>query len=374
MRISCLALLVVASVMFAAAGEELLQIWHFDVGQADSTFLLTPSKISVLFDCGELSVSSTRNADQIAERIEELAGRRYLDYFVISHFHLDHIGYVGEGGLWGLLEMQGVEIGTLIVRDFEDCPGNVGEWSTYFFDNDRIGRVCIISQPSDPIDLGDGVSMTIVSVNGEPRLGELGLPSCDSLGENDLSLGVLISYGDYQEWIGGDLSGVSRDGYKDVETYAAARIGDIEVLRVNHHGSPNSTNGTFLGNLDPEVSIISVGEGNRYGHPDSNVVERLSQTSDVYMTSSGTEDWGTASTAGSVRVLAEILVTSDGYDFSLCDGVTGSVLQSYIALPVTRIDADGDGYYAEIDLDDSDPDIGQVDCTDLENATIANES
>jgi len=59
------------------------------------------------------------------------------------------------------------------------------------------------------------------------------------------------------------------------------------VLKVSHHGSRTSTTPQFLAAVDPEVAVISVGAGNPFGHPSTEVVERLTDRmgrDDVYRT------------------------------------------------------------------------------------------
>ena len=53
------------------------------------------------------------------------------------------------------------------------------------------------------------------------------------------------------------------------------KISDIDVLKVAHHGSKNSTSELFLQTVNPRVSIISCGENNRYGHPHKETLLRL---------------------------------------------------------------------------------------------------
>jgi hypothetical protein len=114
-------------------------------------------------------------------------------------------------------------------------------------------------------------------------LSDLSLPPS----ENDLSLGFMISFGDFQMFIGGDLSGEnyeSQFGYKyhDVESCLAddnivkKLYGrHLEVLRINHHGSSHSTNQKFINSFDPQIAIFSVGDHNTYGHVDSQILDNV---------------------------------------------------------------------------------------------------
>ena len=58
---------------------------------------------------------------------------------------------------------------------------------------------------------------------------------------------------------------------------------DIDVLKVGHHGSRTSSSKIFIDEIKPKYSIISVGKNNRYGHPNDNVLNNLSD-SKIYRT------------------------------------------------------------------------------------------
>ena len=58
---------------------------------------------------------------------------------------------------------------------------------------------------------------------------------------------------------------------------------DIDVLKVGHHGSKTSSSKSFIDEVNPKYSIISVGKNNRYGHPNDNVLDNL-EDSKVYRT------------------------------------------------------------------------------------------
>jgi hypothetical protein len=353
--------------LYCLSGE--LSLYHFDVDQADCTLLISPSGVSVLFDCGDAGWNSSRELRDLVPQIESILGSRTLDYIVVSHLHVDHVGYVGYGGLWGLLQTYGFQAQNILIRDFTAYPGDLktkgfGLWLEYF-ENNSATVALRISTLGDVVDLQDGVTMTVCSVdgNGAPSPNTPDSP-CPVSG-NELSLGILVSYGDFQEWIGGDLGGTCIQRwfgpncvqYFDIETRAAALIGDVEVLRVNHHGSEYSSNTVFLENLDPEVSIISVGETKSYGHPAVSALHRLLATSDVYVTTLGNKN-GPIVEGGIETTDYPNLFVGQGTIMVVTDGVTYSVNGvEYAASSAARVDGDSDGYFVEVDPDDSDPDV-----------------
>ena len=58
---------------------------------------------------------------------------------------------------------------------------------------------------------------------------------------------------------------------------------DNTILKVGHHGSITSRTKTFINYIKPKFSIISVGNKNRFGHPNKEVLNNLKQ-SKVYRT------------------------------------------------------------------------------------------
>jgi len=330
-----------------------LEIHHINIGQGDSTLIVGPTGRSLLLDAGESYWNSSTDAQRVGPYIEGVLGCKSLDYVLITHFHSDHIGYVGYGGLWHLVEVQGFTVGQMLHRDYNtylgDSSGTLTNWKAYLegAGYDKLHPVVAV-EGTGQVDLGTGVTFKIVTKDGNGSLkpgdfsGDATPPS-----ENDYSIGAVISFGNFDEWIGGDLDGqyyLSEFGYgyHDIEWSVAPEVGDVDVYHVNHHGSDHSNSPTFVNQLDPEVSIISVGNDNTYGHPRQSVMDLLLATSAVYMTERGdpTTDIGSAIVAGDI-----VIKTSNGTTYT----VNGT---SHTATEPARTDSDGDGYFVEVDPND----------------------
>jgi beta-lactamase superfamily II metal-dependent hydrolase len=332
-----------------------LEIHHLDVGQADSTLIVGPTGHTLLIDAGEPRWDGDEGARVIGRYVLGVLGCARLEQVLVTHFHVDHVGYPGKGGLWHLVEVQGFVVGKLFHRDVEafrgDSGGTIDRWLEYLAGAGR-GKLHaeVLREGSGQIDLGNGVSFRVVSVDGHGTLkpGDFRLDRAPP-NENDYSVAALLRFGSLDYFIGGDLSGewsVSPFGYAyhDVESMVARGLPDVDVYRVDHHGSDHSSNPTLLAQLDPEVSIISTGEGNPYGHPRQATVDRLQATSVLYLT-----EHGAGADVSGARISGDVVLRS-------VDGLTYEVNgDMYLATDPARIDRDGDGYFREADPDDESP-------------------
>ncbi len=96
--------------------------------------------------------------------------------------------------------------------------------------------------------------------------------------ENDNSSVIYTKLNNYKFLFMGDASSVT-----EKEILNKYNISNIDVLKVGHHGSNTSSSQNFIDKMDPEYSLISVGKNNRYGHPNKEVLETLSN-SKIYRT------------------------------------------------------------------------------------------
>ena len=96
--------------------------------------------------------------------------------------------------------------------------------------------------------------------------------------ENDNSNVIYTELNGYKFMFMGD-AGVDKE--KDVlDKY---NISNVDVLKVGHHGSKTSSSKSFINEINPKNSIISVGKNNRYGHPNKEVLNNL-KGSKIYIT------------------------------------------------------------------------------------------
>jgi competence protein ComEC len=331
-----------------------LEIHHIDAGEAASTLIVSPVGRSMLIDAGEASWDRDDGAKKIGTYVRKVLGCSHLDYVVISHFHVDHVGFPGTGGLWHLIAQQGFSVGKLLHRDLYRYVGasaaTVGAWRSFLQSAAAVKlspEVAAVGRGQ--VQLGGSVDFAFVAVDGNGLL-PAGDFSSDPAppDENDYSIAALLRFGRLDYFTAGDLSGRTmvsmQNGYSyhDGETAVAPRVKDVDVYRVSHHGSSNATNATLLAELDPEVAIVQVSDDNTNGHPTQSTVDRLVATAAVYLTEHG--DAGTDLRTGKV-VGDVVLRTINGIAYTVAG-------DPFMATDPRRIDADGDGYFAEADPDD----------------------
>lgn len=219
---------------------------HFiDVGQGDSTFIQFPNGETSLIDGG-----TRKKGDNVVNYLKDL-NIKNIDYLIATHPHEDHIGGLPE-------VVRNFSIGKIYMPDkiantiiFEDLLKEIEK------KNLKIN----LSKAGDEIINENNLSFRTLAPIKD-----------DYSNTNDFSIVTKIEYMDNSFLIAGDAEKASEFDIVG-ENYNLKS----NVLRVGHHGGNTSSNIEFLEKVNPDYSIISLGEDNTYGHPHPETINRLQQ-------------------------------------------------------------------------------------------------
>ena len=267
-----------------------LQIIQLDVGQGDGAVIISPLGQVVMIDEGQ--ATTTAMGVTVLAQLQAL-GVTHVDYHFNSHYHSDHLGnfpaIFGTGGV--SLDYGWDRSGSYTTGMYTSYVTTLGSRRRTMVKNQVITLDSLSAHP-----------VTIKCVN----LAGAGLYSGTE--ENVLSMVLKVSYGEFDMVFGGDLSGYNSGSYKDIETTVGPQVGPVEAFKVHHHGSATSTNPAWLNALQPKIGVISMGNGNSYGHPTSAALGRL-HTANVktYWTETGS---GVAPLAGWDKVASGQVIIS----------------------------------------------------------------
>lgn len=223
-----------------------LEVHYLNIGQGDSTLIITPDRKTILIDGGE-------SGSVIFELSEVLpAWVKKIDIMMITHTDLDHLG--------GMLEViNRYEVGVV----YFNAPEEKGFTVAYFIDQLSELEIPLVEIFADD----DQIIGCCVEIDflWPVRPEEL------NLDPNDTSLSFMLKYKGFTTYMAGDLS------YKYEEKILAGKKYDVDVMKASHHGSKTSSSQSMLKRLNPETAIISCGVDNKFGHPHQEVLDALDE-------------------------------------------------------------------------------------------------
>jgi beta-lactamase superfamily II metal-dependent hydrolase len=288
-----------------------------DVGQGDGIVVRAPDGKVHVIDAGP-------DGQGVAAVLPTLTALQPASYgfTFLSHFHSDH-----EGGL--------DEVLTALPFQFAYDRGDVNRPSNPDVNNylAAAGTRRRTVTLGTIYQLGGGATLRCIALNGNVVGGAFVDPTASAQEENSRSIALRLDYGQFSMWLGGDLTG-GASSTADVESPASLSCGDVDVYKMNHHGSNTSTSNNLVTRLAPELAVVSCGTGNPYGHPSTTVVNRLNQAAASRALLSTTT--GSAATIG-FGVAGDIRIDTDGARYRAtaqngdfldfyCDEVTTPVL------------------------------------------------
>ena len=237
-------------------GSGALEIHVIDVGQGDAIALRTPRGAWLLVDGGPRTGTWDAGARRVAPYLLK-HGVRLIEALVVTHPDADHIGGVAA-----------VEARIPVARIVD--PGRVfgkDMHAALLADASGDRRTWLAGDAGHALTI-DGVRLDFL--HPSPAIGDWET--------NELSVVIRLAYGDFTMLLTGDAGApAERAILENARRNGTLERLDVDVLKVGHHGSRSSTTAEFLAAVQPELAVIPVGRGNRYGHPHPTVVERLEQ-------------------------------------------------------------------------------------------------
>jgi beta-lactamase superfamily II metal-dependent hydrolase len=290
-----------------------MELHHIYTGRGEAVFCIFPDGTTMLIDAGDdgphkdpvttkTSPDDSRHPGEwIARYISKRMGSSYgkhIDYMFLTHFHGDHMGGIFEnytrpkkgGGylLTGITEVgEYFSFGKLVDRGWPDYNypkkqssnvlSNYLEFISWSKKNTGMlaekfipGSDEQFTLLKDPENYKEVFSIRNIVANGEVWTGvgketrhhfpdEAAL--VETLDENKCSAGIRISYGAFDYFNGGDLSGrqiMNIPEWKDIETPVGKVVGPVEVCEVNHHAYVDAMNDSFIASLRPQVFVVQV--------------------------------------------------------------------------------------------------------------------
>jgi len=222
------------------------EILNCDVGQGDALLLRSG---------GEIALVDVGREDEPIDRCLEGLGITHLDLLVLTHFDADHIG-----GIKGAMRNRTVDLA--MISGFKDDRPLVGLVSEVL---DRAAREVRVGYRGLVGELG-AVNWRVLSPSFS------GQEAQDS---NDASVVVIFSFQGFSVLTLGDLGEV---GQKRLLRQSWPYLRELRdqplVLKVAHHGSKDQSP-ELHELIEPDVGLVSVGQGNDYGHPNSKTINLL---------------------------------------------------------------------------------------------------
>lgn len=297
-----------------------LDIHHIDTGVGNATFVLGPDGTTILIDCGATRGGPSASAAlrpndsrapgewvaRYALRHGRAAGRTTLDYIIATHVHPDHVGAPLAGDprsvdgviLSGLPEVDALMPAAVVIdRGFPEyaslplieapfADNHVAWLRARLAKGRRVERVQVGSQsqvaPRGKSDFalrfvaGDGEVWTGTGETSRRMLADRANWSAAAApNENHLSIALVLSFGAFRYFSGGDLSADSHDGahpWLDVETPVVRAAGPVDVAAADHHGYFDACGPAFVQALDADAYIVQAWHAT---HPAMATLQRM---------------------------------------------------------------------------------------------------
>ncbi|MCL2859647.1 MAG: DNA internalization-related competence protein ComEC/Rec2 [Oscillospiraceae bacterium] len=242
-----------------------LDIHFIDVGQGDSTLIITQTNKKILIDGGgketfgdvEDNITHTSSFEVGKDvLLPYLLDRRItcLDYIMVSHFDADH-----SAGLIAVLE--NIKVKTVVIAGQLEKTEQFDKFIAVIKEK-KVG--CMLVKTGDKVYVDKYTFFDIVSST------DIGIS------ENKMNNNCIVcklNYGKFSMLFTGDIEAPGE--MELIKKYQGSEILQSTILKVAHHGSKTSSIQEILDLIKPKIAVIGVGKNNMFGHPNLDVLERI---------------------------------------------------------------------------------------------------
>ena len=295
--------------------EGMLDFHSIATGQGESTFIKMPDGTTMLVDAGDvgelwtkvhLPDSSRTPGEWIAHYVRHFNSAAEepsrIDYFLLSHFHSDHMGSHKKTGSGYFDVLETISFSNVIDRgwpdyDFPSLEKN--RKSAKILDQyiSTVQKQVAQGTTAQQFKIGSMKQISLlrkpgkydfevynIAANGRRHTGkghktvQMWPEGFDvsRYDENVMSCAFTVRYGKFKYYLGGDLSGATNSQTdklpRDFETQIAPLVGPVTVMKADHHGYKDSSMPVFLWTLRPDVIVVQCAED---GHPKTVTANRF---------------------------------------------------------------------------------------------------
>lgn len=240
----CFALIILAHSInvFSEIGN--MYVTFVNVGQGDGAIIDIKGRDRILIDGGGASGSMEYNVgEKVYLPYLNAKGYSKIDLAVVSHCHADHIDGI-------IAAVENLKVQSILLPDTSE---DNEKRARLIEAAERKGTHIQYARAGDRLEFSSGMVIDVLS------------PKVYNNDENDNSLVLKLSYNGTDIFFGGDIG-------KEIERELEGSIGEMDIVKVSHHGSRNSSSEEFIKEASPRFAVFSAGRNNPYGHPAERVV------------------------------------------------------------------------------------------------------
>lgn len=229
---------------------------HFlNTANSDAIIIESNGKFAMI-DSGEGNNNPRRKTEykgyetEVIDYIKKICrtdtGEVYLDFILGTHCHYDHIGcyhaIISDDEI-GIGRAYFKEFNPAIAKDYEITSWKIDEVYDQIINDLNARNIEVIQNVPDSMIFGDFIFDFYNTVTPSELKGE---------GENASSIGLKVTKGDKTAFLAADITKSCA-----LEDMLGDKIGDVDLLKLGHHGYYGSSSQEFLDNLNPEIAVVT---------------------------------------------------------------------------------------------------------------------